>query len=377
MAAVFAIAALMAAAAAGADDSAAAKKHELAQLRARIAAVKRALDAEVGRRHDATAALREAEDAVGEAQAALHAVAQKTATAEKQLATLKAEQAHQQQALDRQKSALATQIRAAYMAGRDSRLKLMLNQQDPAAVERMLTYYDYFNRARSARIAQFNAGLQKLAALGHQIKAQLAHLDTLQQQRAADLATLKRRRTERAATLKEMNASIAAHQDKLQRMQRSEQALERLIRSLARTLADIPAALDSTPFSKLAGKLAWPVAGPHIAAYDSLRADGRLRWDGVLIGGKLGEAVHAIAHGRVVYAGWLPHFGLLMIIDHGGGYMSLYAHNQSLYKQVGDWVNAGDIVAALGDSGGQQRPALYFEIRHGKDPVNPGHWCKR
>lgn len=371
------LAAFTSGAVAGTADTAAAKKKELAQVKARIAAVKQSLDAAVGRQDKLTTALRKTERALGEASAAVRQVEQKLAATQDRLDKLKADQARQQQALDGEKAALAAQIRAAYMAGREGRIKLILNQQDPARFQRMLTYYDYFNRARSARIDAFNAALERLAALKRRIDAELAQLTDLKDERAADAAALERRRAEREAVLAKVNASIDAGHGKLKKLEHSRKALERLIASLTNALADIPGDLDSVSFPALRGKLAWPVAGPHLASYGSLRADGRLHWNGVLIGGKAGEPVHAIAHGRVVYAGWLPRFGLLMIIDHGGGYLSLYAHNQSLYKEVGDWVKAGAVIAALGDSGGQGRAALYFEIRHDKKPVNPGRWCKR
>ncbi|HET7569942.1 MAG TPA: peptidoglycan DD-metalloendopeptidase family protein [Gammaproteobacteria bacterium] len=360
-----------------ARDQAAAKKQQLAAIKAKIAAVKQALDQAVARHDQLAAQLRASERALGKASAALHDVERQINAAQAKLAKLKGEQASEQDKLDSEKQALGAQIRAAYVAGRQDRLKLMLNQQDPARVERMLTYYDYFNQARTTRIADFNARLERLAQLKRAIGDQLAHLADLKEQRHAALAAIEQRRDARKAVLTKVDASIDKHHSELATLKRSKQRLERLIASLTNALADIPDNLDSRSFASLRGKLAWPVSGPHVATYGSLRADGRLHWQGVLIGGKAGEPVHAIAHGRVVYAGWLPHFGLLMIIDHGGGYLSLYAHNQSLYKEVGDWVNAGDTIATLGDSGGQHRPALYFEIRHDKQPVNPARWCKR
>ncbi|HET6726212.1 MAG TPA: peptidoglycan DD-metalloendopeptidase family protein, partial [Gammaproteobacteria bacterium] len=293
------------------------------------------------------------------------------------LAKLRRDQADEQRQLDAEKQALAAQIRGAYIAGREDRLKLMLNQEDPAEVQRMLVYYDYFNRARTARVRNFNAHLARLARLKTSIDAELDRLTDLKGRRESALADIEKRRDARKAVLDKVNASISGQRSKLAELERSERQLKSLIERLTHALADIPDNLDSESFSALRGKLSWPVAGRHLASYGSLRADGRLHWQGVLIGGKAGEPVHAIAHGRVVYAGWLPHFGLLMIVDHGGGYFSIYAHNQSLYREVGDWVNAGDVIAALGDSGGQPKPALYFEIRHGKDAVNPARWCKR
>ncbi|HET7587047.1 MAG TPA: peptidoglycan DD-metalloendopeptidase family protein [Gammaproteobacteria bacterium] len=361
--------------AAGGNDRTAAKKRELAVIKARIAAVEKTLDTAVGRRGELTEELRDIERALGKAQSALRDTNRSIDAANARLVELKRQQASEQQQLDAEKAALAAQIRAAYVAGNEDRLKLILNQEDPAQVQRMLAYYDYFNRARTARVQNFNARLARLAELKKGIGAKIEQLADLKEQRQASLANIEERRDARQAVLAKVDASISHNHAELAELKRSEQQLKRLIEKLTRALSDIPSDLDSQSFASLRGKLNWPVAGPHLATYDSLRADGRLHWQGVLIGGQAGAPVHAIAHGRVVYAGWLPHFGLLLIIDHGGGYLSLYAHNQSLYKEVGDWVGAGETVAALGDSGGQAQPALYFEIRHNKEPVDPARWC--
>lgn len=362
---------------AGANNKAAAKKQELAKVKARIATVKQRLDKAVARRGHLTTQLRATEKKLGAAQTSLQRATRSLTQANRKLASIKREQAQEKRKLDAQKTAIASQIRAAYIAGSDSRLKLILNQQNPAQVQRMLVYYDYFNRARASRIAAFNSRLHKLAHLHDARQGELAHLSHLEDERQLAFNKVKKRRDKRHAVLAKVNTSIHNQNATLAALKQSRQQLKRLIAQLTNALADIPQGLDSHSFATLRGKLHWPVAGKHIARYGAPRAAGRLRWDGVLIAAKPGEPVHAIAHGRVIYAGWLPRFGQLLIIDHGGGYMSLYAHNQSLYKAVGDWVKAGDAIAAVGNTGGQSQAALLFEIRHNKKPVNPGVWCRR
>lgn len=359
-----------------AGDRTAAKKEQLAQVKARIAKVEKTLDKAIDRRGNLTSELRDIESALGEAQGALRETTRDIDKSDAKLDQLKRSRIREKDKLDKEKAALGAQISAAYEAGRRNRLKLILNQEDPAEIQRMLAYYGYFNQARTARIEAFKDSLDRLARLKDEIAAKLTRLANLKRERQDTLDEIESRRDARKKVLAKVNASINQRQSKLATLKRNKRQLERLIERLSRALADIPGNLDSQTFASLRGQLSWPVAGPHLASYGAKRADGRLRWEGVLIGGKAGEPVHAIAHGRVVYAGWLPHFGLLLIIDHGGGYMSLYAHNQSLYREVGDWVRAGEAIATLGDTGGQSRDALYFEIRHDKKPVKPGLWCR-
>jgi septal ring factor EnvC (AmiA/AmiB activator) len=367
---------LLIAPAAQAGNPASAKKKQLAKVKARIAQVKKSLDEAVDR-HDALAAkLRQAEQALGQARTALNETETAIAGANKQLGKLKAERAAERNKLAAEKRSLGAQIRAAYIAGRSNRLKLMLNQEDPARIERMLGYYDYFNRARTARIDKFNARLRHLGRLENEIDAELVHLKSLKEQKSQAVAAMGKRRDARKAVLSKVEAKIHSGRGELGKLKRDKKRLQRLIDKLSQTLADIPDDIDNRSFASLQGELPWPVKGPHLASYGSMRRDGRLRREGVLIGGKAGEPVHAIAHGRVIYAGWLPHFGLLLIVDHGGGYLSLYGHNRSLYRQVGDWVDAGDVIAALGKSGGREKPALFFEVRHNKQPVDPARWCR-
>ena len=276
-----------------------------------------------------------------------------------------------------QRAVLANQLRAAYALGRQQHLKLLLNQEDPAAVARVMTYFDYFNRARVERLQTLSADLETLAEVRQSLASEQAHRHDLRNRQATQQSEMKQSRQQRQQALSMLRARIATRDSELRGLKADEQRLVRVLRQLADALADIPAEASATPFPKLKGRLPWPSAGQLLARFGKPRQEEGLRWDGVLIGAVEGDGVHAISHGRVAYADWLRGFGLIVIIDHGDGFMSLYAHNQTLLRQVGDWVGPGDLVATVGNSGGQTRPALYFEIRKNGKPVDPGKWCRR
>lgn len=367
---------LSSAAASGGND-ATAQQHKLTQLRTRIQAVESHMDRDVARRSAVQVQLRHAERDIARTAANLRDLDSKVADAQQKLHALQQEQAHEQVALDRQKSALAAQIRAAYAEGRDSELQLLLNAEDPTTVERLLTYYDYLNKARAQRIEAVRRQLEALAAVNAQVKSQLADVSTLRDQRARTLAELKANRDARQRVLAGINAAIHTRSNELDRLRRDEQAIRQLLENLRHALSDIPPGLEaSRNFARLRGRLQWPVQGRLVHRFGQPLVGGRLPAQGDLIAAPLGTPVHVVSWGRVVYADWLPRFGLLVIVDHGDGYMSIYAHNQSLFTQVGDWVHPGEVIAALGDSGGQDNPALYFEIRHNNTSLDPRKWCR-
>jgi septal ring factor EnvC (AmiA/AmiB activator) len=367
---------LSSAAASGGND-AAAQQHKLDQLRARIQTLESRMDRDVAQRGTVQVQLRQAERDIARTSASLRDLDSQVAAAQQKLHALQQEQARQQAALDRQKAALATQIRAAYAEGRDSELQLLLNAEDPTTVERLLTYYDYLNKARAKRIEAVRRQLEALAAVNAQVKSQLADVSALRDQRARTLAELQANRDARQKVLAGINAAIHTRSTELDRLRRDEQAIQQLLANLRHALSDIPPGLEaSRNFARLRGRLQWPVQGRLVHRFGQPLVGGRLPAQGDLIAAPMGTPVHVVSWGRVVYADWLPRFGLLVIVDHGDGYMSIYAHNQSLFTQVGDWVHPGEVIAALGDSGGQENPALYFEIRHNNTSLDPRKWCR-
>jgi septal ring factor EnvC (AmiA/AmiB activator) len=263
-------------------------------------------------------------------------------------------------------------MRAAYMIGREEPLKLLLNQRDPVRAGRMFAYYGYFGRARAGAIEAIDADIHRLADLDAQLAADEQRLDALQSAAADEVNQLQTARSQRDAALIAIKAESRNSAQVLQRLQGQQAALTALLRDLKRALEPFPSDANGA-FGTLRGRLAWPVGGHLAARFGQIRAGG-LKWDGLLIDTDRGADVRAVYRGRVIYADWLPGLGLLAIIDHGDGYLSLYGHNERLYKGVGDTVAAGDVIAASGDSGGTSRPQLYFEIRKGSRPVDPGPW---
>jgi len=288
-----------------------------------------------------------------------------------------AEQTRQTDArLGRERDALASQVKMSFLSGRQETIKLMLNQEAPERLGRMMVYYDYLNRARSQRINNVSRELAVLAELGEaaaQVTRELAALESDQQR---ELDGLEQLRADRQNAVDALDETIDSAEQEIDRLQAEEQRLTELVREIHEVLAEFP--VDSQePFSASRGHLAWPVAGAVLSRFGQSRVGVQVRWQGVQVGAPAGTPVRSIYHGRVVFSDWLPGHGLLIIVDHGEGYMSLYGHNEALLKESGDWVAPGEAIAQVGDSGGQSQTALYFEIRRDGDPVNPQPWMSR
>jgi septal ring factor EnvC (AmiA/AmiB activator) len=290
--------------------------------------------------------------------------------------TLERESTAAMQRLAQERDALAGQVRLSYMTGREELAKLLLSQETPATLGRMLVYYDYFNRARTARIA---AASRELAVL-HGLAAESAHLgqelEDLLEKQAHEVEAQERARAERRTALERIEVSMADAGGQMESLRLEEKRLSELVLELAALLEDLPRGAEE-PFVSQKGKLPWPVDGKVAQSYGQARDGGPLRWNGVLLSAPTGTAVQAVYHGRVAFADWLPGLGLLVIVDHGGGYMSLYGHNEAILKESGEWVSPGDEIAQVGDSGGQAKPGLYFEIRHNGAPRDPQQWFRR
>jgi septal ring factor EnvC (AmiA/AmiB activator) len=290
---------------------------------------------------------------------------------------LEAEKAQREAELDGERNALAGELRAAYFNGREEELKLLLNQEDPAAFGRTLAYYGYFGRARAARIQGIKDKLEHLALLREKIAAETARLQQLESQQETEVAALKTAQDNRAGAVSAIDQQLKTRGGELQRLQSQANSLEKLIDELRKAIESAPV-VKQAPFEPLKGKLPWPVQqGRVLARFGEPRAGGSLKWQGMLIGTDRGARVRAPYGGRVVYGDWLPGMGLMIVIDHGGGYMSLYGHNDEIYRKVGETVAAGDVIGSVGDSGGHNEPALYFEVRRGRTPVDPETWLQR
>lgn len=359
---------------------------KLEQLREQIQALRQELDSDQQRKLNLRSQLRLTERHIGKVVALLKRLKRQLRKQQRELKKLNKRRGNLQADLQTQRVSLAQQIRAAYSIGQQEYVKILLNQQDPAAVTRTLTYYDYFNRARLTRIASIDTSLADLRKLEQKIQTKTAALKQNQQEQSSEKTQLENTRGKRAAVLAKLQQQIMAKGERLSLLQEDERRLQQLLDSLATAPRDNTApptdnALSSegtehTPFRTLRGKLQWPSRGKLTTRYGGRRKVGKLKWQGVNIKAPEGTEVRAISHGRVAFSDWLRGFGLLTIIDHGDGYMSLYGSNQSLFKEVGDWVDAGEVIASVGNSGGRDNSALYFEIRHNGKPTNPLKWCK-
>jgi len=353
------------------------KEAELKKVKSRIERVRKNVNQDIEKRDRLSVQLRDAELGVQQARRGLEALRAERIASESRLQELEHEQAERDRELAAERGALAGELRAAYVNGREEQLKLLLNQQDPAGFGRMLAYYGYFGRARADRIGNIRDKLEHLALVREKIAAENERLKGLESQQENELAALRSAQQQRTRTVQAIESQIKSRGGELKRLESQAKGLEKLIADLRKALRNVPVAKQA-PFEPLRGKLPWPVQqGKVLARFGQPRAGGSMRWQGMMIGTDRGARVRAPFAGRVVYADWLPGMGLMIVLDHGGGYLSLYGHNEEVFRSVGDAVAAGDVIGAVGDSGGHNQPALYFEVRRGREPVNPENWLQR
>jgi murein hydrolase activator len=353
-----------------------AAKAKLAAVRAKIAELTNRMGSQLAQRDSLSARVRETELVIAAKRQRVEELRAAELLAERRRSELRAEQTRNQGALQSERESLASQARAAYMIGRQEELKLLLNQSNPANLGRTLTYYGYFAGQRSRKIKSMQDDETRLQQLVAQIEQQTSELQTLEDAAAQEIAGLQHARSERTVAVAALTRKLASANQELGNLKREEQAVETLVADLARMLQDFPVD-PSQSFDHMRGKLPWPVVGRLSTRYQAPRDNsaGGVRWNGVLIDTARGAKVRAAFYGRVVYADWLQGLGLLMIVGHSGGYMTLYGHAEVLYKSVGDRVAPGDVIAALSDSEGVN-PQLYFEIREGRKTVDPKVWLK-
>lgn len=276
-----------------------------------------------------------------------------------------------------QETLISQYLRAAYQNGRQEYLKLLLNQEDIASSARMLRYYQYFNNARSDKIDEFRLLLENIASISSNIQETTGELSLRRDNLLAEQNTLEQRQAERLVLLSNLDATLAARGSELSRLEVQYEEMSLLIEELSRAIIDLPLGTQDQDFSSLRGALPWPLEGPMLNAFGVRYELGDLNWEGITIAGRSGAEIRAIHHGRVIYSDWFSNSGLLLIIDHGDGYMSLYAHNQLLYKEVGEWVASGEIIAAVGNTGGRDENGVYFEIRYNGKAQDPIAWLVR
>lgn len=381
------------------------KSKQLDEVRSDIKAVQQNMERIRQEKDTLTAQLADIERRYGETVALLKVLQEQIDRNRQNLSKTQLEVQGYQDEVKRQSKELAGQIKSAYAMGQKEKLRLILNQQDPALSSRMMVYYHYINAARLKKLADIEASLTHLSRLDKQKLEETELLEQNLEQKKTEQTALADVRKQRSAVLMQLGQDFSSNEQQLNRLQESENELMALIASLQNGRAD-DFAFETEPiqsakheedsstakkdgpgeikadfsklnvnFSTLKGQLPWPVKGRLAQKFGSPRSESL--WDGVLIDAREGAEIHAVTRGEVVYAEWLRGYGLLTIIDHGKGYMSLYAFNQSLYKRVGEWVEAGEIIASVGQSGGRSQPGLYFGIRKQGKPVDPLEWCRK
>jgi septal ring factor EnvC (AmiA/AmiB activator) len=293
-----------------------------------------------------------------------------------ELSILRHQETDLQARIVQQADVIAEQIAAAHKLGDQEPIKLLLNQENPQQLARMFKYYDYFLQARSEKITSYMNDVESLTEVIARISSQQLALKRSQSDLKSGQEKLRGRVAKRSVTLKQLDASLVSDKKKLGSLQRERSELEEILSAVEEAVADMTLPSNYKPFLSRKGKLSWPLKGRVAHSYGSQRS-GELRWEGWLISASAGTAVNAVHNGRIVFSNYLRGFGLLAIVDHGDGYMTLYAHNQELLKDTGDWVQSNELVARAGDTGGLNKPALYFEIRSQGKPADPKVWLEK
>lgn len=360
----------------GEIEDAAEAEQQLAEVRAHIGELEDQIANQVAERGDAEGSLRDAERRASDVRRKLGEIAAALAATGRRLEQLESESAAIRGDLATHVAELERQLRAAYVSGRDDWVRSVLSQRDPAEIGRRLVYHSYIARQRTGLIDAVGNDLDRLAEAEASVQRErerLAESERAERERLAELSELRERRT---VALAEINKSLSSRTERMARLRVEAEDLEALVAELTRILAAIPIA-GAVPFGDRKGQMALPTSGRIVRKFGQARADGRLRWEGILVGAPAGQDVQAVHYGRVVYADWLPGMGLLVVLEHGDGYLSLYGHNQDVVTEVGEWVDPGTVIAHVGDSGGQAATGLYFEIRKDGAPQDPDRWLVR
>lgn len=354
-------------------DEVADAQQEIEAVKSRIKTVRSGIRSVENDVEQALAELRVYETSAAGVSMAIRQINSDIAAGQDRLAALNRELAQLDGDLRRERELLAEQLRVMHRTGRNDYLKLLLNQQDPELFGRTLAYHGYFNRARTNRIEAIGQAQDRVRALQEQISPETARLLALRSEQEASLAELTAYRSARERLLARSRQFIGDQDRQLTLLLKTERELGDLLDRLKR---DGDASGADAPFASFKGKLRWPVRGRIITRYGERKKGGKLKSQGIVFASAAGAGVRAISAGTVVYADWFRNLGLLLILDHGDGYMSLYGYNEVLLKKAGDRVGRDNPIAVAGDTGGREHPGLYFEIRRGGNPLNPSLWCR-
>ena len=352
------------------------KERELEDVREKISDLKRSMDKRAADRDRITGDLQKAEVQISEKRVRLKELERQKQFSERRKAELEDKLQVRQSELDEESGQLAAQVRAAYTSGSQERIKLLLNQQDPATAGRMMVYYQFLSDYRGDNIEKVKGIIDELATLHQKAADEDNRLAGLARAKYAEFVELNKGQERRQELLVALKSKMQQEGNEIEHLAAEEKDLARLIAELTSILSDYPIRSEE-PFSALKGQLTWPIAGRLLHDFGQPRASGHLKWNGVVLAASRGREVRAVYHGRVVFADWLAGMGLLVIVDHGEGFMTLYGYNETTLKSAGEWVAPGDVIATVGNSGGQQQASLYFEIRQGTRPINPRTWITK
>lgn len=371
------------------------RQQELSELRERIQTLHRELEQASEDRTQVADELKKSERIISDVNRNLRDLTSKQQGLFSNLKTLRQDARTTETEITRQRQRLQELLRQRYIHGDNDTMKLLLNGQTPSETTRNLEYYGYIGRARAELIREHQRALARLDELQRAIQARQTDLEQVKHDQMAQKKSLEQEKVERQGVLTRLSSQIRRQRNEIRTLEQDEKRLTQLIERLARLAAAAAAKKPPAPgrrgqkveqvadaslaglaFDRLRGKLALPVAGEILHRFGQERPGGGPVWKGLFIRAKQGLGIRAVGSGKVAFADWLRGFGNLLIVDHGGGYLSLYSNTESLYKQPGDVVRAGDLVAAVGATGGQDEPGLYFELRHQGKPFDPMEWVR-
>ena len=348
------------------------RQAELKRLQSQISKQQSSLQSTSKQREQLQALLKLDEQAVAKVAQKANETRKALRAVDKELTEIAARQTQLNKLRKTQQETLSKQLASAYLAGNHDYTKMLLNQQNPATIERMLAYYQYLNQARIQAIDSLKATMEELSTLANKEQQRKTKLNALmieQQQQAKDLV---KEQDQREQTLAQLQRVLKDKGAQLEQLQIEEASLKRVLKQAERATRQ-NGSMDG--LAKSRGKLKWPVRGNIRHRFGGQRSGG-VTWKGVILAAPEGREVNPVAPGKIIYADWLRGFGMVMVVDHGKGYMSLYGHAQALLKSVGEQVNTTDPIALVGRSGGQSQPGLYFEIRHKGQAINPANYCR-
>ena len=362
------------------------QQQDLANLRQRISALQQEMEKTGDSKSETADALRESERSISNSNRLLYNLSKQQREANLTLGQLQQQSKQLSNAMQEQQLLLSKLLYQQYLGGRQEYFKLLLNNHDPNQAARELQYYEYIAQSRATWLKTMRDNLANLNSVTAQAQQKNSELTALQAEQALQRQSLLREKITHQQVLKKISLQLKQQRKEIGRLQRDENHLAKLIQKLSRIVAQPKAAIrpkgeseamqrsHNAPFLALQGKLALPVKGNITNRFGTSRPDSPVLWKGLFVQAAASQPVHAVAPGRVIFADWLRGFGNLLIIDHGLGYMSLYGNNETLYKQVGDDLQAGDKIAAVGNSGGNENYGLYFELRHEGIPLDPAKW---